>query len=246
MNAISKLSPWKAKPLSEAAKNAKFRAVMDLSAERVILGRSAIIAGWSVGGMGAAMFGASIYGWVTILPLKTIETDIWVADKTTGIINHPISLQDAARTFGAATERYYLRQYIEVRIGFLREMDQENDHLVKVMSSSEEQARYADERAVDNGPIKRLGKDDYAKVVNFRYHPQSLGKDGVTRQYIVQFTRQIWHGGNKVADEPWTATISFQFHPELPMLPDDRDKNPGGFQAISFSANSDIPDQRRQ
>jgi hypothetical protein len=45
VNAISKISPWTAKPLSDAAKNAKFRAVMDLAAERVILGRSAIVTG---------------------------------------------------------------------------------------------------------------------------------------------------------------------------------------------------------
>ena len=68
MNTISMLSPWKAKPLSEAAKTAKFRATMDLAAERVILGRSAIIAGWSVGGLGMVMLSASIYGWVSILP----------------------------------------------------------------------------------------------------------------------------------------------------------------------------------
>ena len=45
-------SPWTAKPLTDASKNAKFRAVMDLSAERVILGRSAIVIGWVLGGVG--------------------------------------------------------------------------------------------------------------------------------------------------------------------------------------------------
>jgi type IV secretory pathway component VirB8 len=157
------------KPLTEASKSAKFRAVMDLSAERVILGRSAIIAGWSVGVVGTLMLGASIYGWVTILPLKTIQNEIWVADKTTGIISHPVSLQDAARTFGAATERNYLRQYVEARVGYLKQMDKENDHLVKIMSSKDEQSHYEAERQDPNGPIKRLGKDEYAKIINLRY-----------------------------------------------------------------------------
>jgi type IV secretory pathway component VirB8 len=246
VNAITKISPWRAKPLTEASKSAKFRAVMDLSAERVILGRSAIIAGWSVGVVGTLMLGASIYGWVTILPLKTIQNEIWVADKTTGIISHPVSLQDAARTFGAATERNYLRQYVEARVGYLKQMDKENDHLVKIMSSKDEQSHYEAERQDPNGPIKRLGKDEYAKIINLRYFPQTLAADGTTRQYIVHFTHQTWHEGDKTSDEPWTATVTFQFHPELPMYPDDRDKNPGGFQAISFSVNSDIPDTKRQ
>jgi hypothetical protein len=60
VSAVSKILPWTAKPLSDAAKNAKFRAVMDLAADRVILGRSAIVTGWAIGGVGVACFAASL------------------------------------------------------------------------------------------------------------------------------------------------------------------------------------------
>jgi hypothetical protein len=63
VSAVSKILPWTAKPLSDAAKNAKFRAVMDLAAERVILGRSAIVTGWAIGGVGVACFA----GWFGVL-----------------------------------------------------------------------------------------------------------------------------------------------------------------------------------
>jgi hypothetical protein len=63
VSAVGKISLWTAKPLSDVAKNAKFRAVMDLAAERVILGRSAIVTGWVIGGAGMACFAASIFGW---------------------------------------------------------------------------------------------------------------------------------------------------------------------------------------
>ena len=106
MNAISKMSPWTAKPLTDAAKNAKFRAVMDLSAERVILGRSAIVTGWVIGGVGAACFAASIFGWVTLLPLKTSEVKFYLVDKSTGIIGEPVGLQDAPKLFGASVEQW--------------------------------------------------------------------------------------------------------------------------------------------
>jgi len=143
VNAISKISPWTAKPLSEAAKNAKFRAVMDLAAERVILGRSAIITGWTIGGVGAACFAASIFGWVTLLPLKTSEVKFFLVDKSTGIISEPVGLQDAPRIFGAAVEQQYLKRYIEAREGWVPEMDERNDHVTKLMSTPDEQARYA-------------------------------------------------------------------------------------------------------
>src|ERR1035441_3837946 len=104
MNLVSKINPWTAVPLTEASKNAKFRAVMDLSAERVILGRSAIVTGWVIGGVGVTCMAASIFGWVTVLPLKTTEVKFYLVDKSTGIIGEPVGIQDAPRIFGAAVE----------------------------------------------------------------------------------------------------------------------------------------------
>jgi type IV secretory pathway component VirB8 len=152
VNAISKISPWTAKPLTDAAKNAKFRTVMDLSAERVILGRSAIVTGWVIGGVGVACFAASIFGWVTLLPLKTTEVKFFLVDKSTGIIGEPVGLQDAPRIFGAAVEQQYLKRYIEAREGWVPEMDERNDHVTKLMSSPDEQAlRGRPQRAVEPG-----------------------------------------------------------------------------------------------
>ena len=53
-------------------------------------------------------------------------------------------------------------------------------------------------------------------------------------------------GRDKDPMQWWNATVDFQWHPELPMQPDDRSDNPGGFQVLGYSASSDSPDQRRQ
>lgn len=246
MNAISKISPWTAKPLIDAAKNAKFRAVMDLSAERVILGRSAIVTGWVIGGVGVACFAASIFGWVTLLPLKTSEVKFYLVDKSTGIIGEPVGLQDAPKLFGAAVERQYLKRYIEAREGWVPEMDERDDRVTKLMSTPDEQARYATGRNAPLSPVKALGKDGHVSVENLRFHPLALARDGETRRYLVQFDRTVWRGANKDPMQPWSATVDFQWHPELPMRPDDRSDNPGGFQVLGYSASSDSPDQRRQ
>jgi len=246
VNAIIKMSLWTAKPLTDAAKNAKFRAVMDLSAERVILGRSAIVTGWVIGGVGVACFAASIFGWVTLLPLKTSEVKFYLVDKSTGIIGEPVGLQDAPKLFGASVERQYLKRYIEAREGWVPEMDQRDDRITKLMSTPDEQARYAAGRKAPLSPAKALGKDGHVSIENFRFHPLVLAKDGETRRYLVQFDRTVWRGANKDPMQPWSATVDFQWHPELPMRPDDRSDNPGGFQVLGYSASSDSPDQRRQ
>ena len=245
MSAISKISPWTAKPLSEAAKNAKFRAVMDLAAERVILGRSAIVAGWVIGGVGVACFAASIFGWVTLLPLKTTEVKFFLVDKSTGIIAEPVGLRDAPKLFGAVVEQQYLKRYIEAREGWVPEMDERNDHLTKLMSTPAEQARYAAARNVPSSPMKTLGQVGHVSLGNFRFHPLTIGTDQ-TRRYLVQFDRTVWRGESRDPTQAWSATVDFQWHPELPMRPDDRTDNPGGFQVLRYSASSDTPDQRQQ
>ena len=124
MNELSKINPWTAKPLTDATKNAKFRAVMNLSAERVILGRSAIITGWVIGGVGVACLAASVAGWVTLMPLKTTVVKFFLVDKSTGIIGEPVGIQDAPKIFGAAVEQQYLHRYIPKRgSGWVPEMD---------------------------------------------------------------------------------------------------------------------------
>jgi type IV secretory pathway component VirB8 len=245
MNAVRKLAPWRARPLYEAAKNEKFRQVMDLSAERVLLGRSAIMSGWIIGAGGAACFAASIFGWVTLLPLKTTVVEFFLADKSTGIISAPVSLADAPKLFGEATDDHYLKLYVEAREQWIPEMDEVNDHLAKLMSTPAEQNQIVSARKLPDNPVNAIGKDGHISLADFRFHPQASGKDG-TKRYLVQFERSVWKSGYLVGTTPWSATVDFQWHPELPMLPADRADNPGGFQALSYSASSDVPDTKRQ
>jgi type IV secretion system protein VirB8 len=245
VNAISKLSPWTAKPLSNAMKERKFREVMDLNAERVMLGRSAIVTGWALGGTGVICLVASAITVATLFPLKRTEIQFYTVDQSTGVIGRPVSIEDAPRTFGAAVEQQYLRRYIEAREGWVWETDERRDHVVKLMSMPDEQARIADRRNAPNYPARTLAKDGHIAVENFRFHPLGAGKAG-TRSYLVQYDATIWHGANKEPTKSWSATIDFQWHPELPMLPSDRSDNPGGFQVLAYSANSDTPDGRRQ
>jgi type IV secretory pathway component VirB8 len=194
----SKLSPWTAQPLSAASKDKHFRAMMNLSAERVILGRSAIVVGWVMGGVGLTAFCAAIFLVVELMPLKETKYVFEEIDKSTGIISQPVGIQDVPKMFGEAVEAQYLRRYVEAREGFVTEIDERNDHLAKVMSMPDEQARYVDSRSAANSPV-RLGKDGHVALENFRFHLLGVAKDGITRSYLVQFDRTVWHGAGKDA-----------------------------------------------
>jgi type IV secretory pathway component VirB8 len=219
---------------------------MDLSAERVILGRTAIVTGWVIGGIGVTCLAASAVGWLSLMPLKTVEVKYLEVDRSTGIISVPVSIEDAPRLFGAAVEQQYLRRYIEAREAWVPEMDQQNDYVAKLMSTPDEQARILASREVPTSNAKAIAKAGHVIVENFRFHPLALGKDGETRRYLVQFNHTVWHGSQADPMQSWSATIDFQWHPALAMLPGDRSINPGGFQAIAYSASSDTPATKRQ
>ena len=245
VSTLSRILPWTARPLSKASKEAKFRAVMDHKADRVLMGRSALVAAWVVGGTGAACLVASSVVVASLFPLKKTEVDFFIADQSSGIISRPVSIEDAPKTFSIVNDAYYLRRYIEAREGWVWETDQQRDHLVKLMSTPDEQARIEADRKKPTAVGRRLGKDSHVIVENFRFHQQPAGRAG-TRTYIVQFDSTVWHGSNPDRTEVWTAAVDFQWHPELPMKPDDRTNNAGGMQVLAYSAASTNPDQHRE
>lgn len=243
---VSRISPWTAQPLTDASKDAKLRATLNLTAERVIYGRQAIIAGWGGLGIGASMMALSIAGWVMVLPLKTIQTEIWVADRSTGIITKPISVSDAPTQFSPAMDEHALYTLIMAREAWVYERDREDDHMAKIMSSPEEQARINAARQKPGSNAVDIGEKGHVVIENQRYFLQATDKDSKTHRYLVRFTRTVWRGSTPDPSETWTASVDFQWHPERAMNPADRALNPGGFVAIAYSSKSDIPDKRRQ
>lgn len=215
---------------------------MDLRAESVLLGRSAIIAGWIVGGIGAVAFVGSIAGWLIILPLKTVELQFFEVDRSTGIIGVPVSLAEAPKLFTEATDQQYLKRYLQACEQWVPEMDRQNDHVCKLMSTPDQQARYMARREKAASTPKAIGRAGHIELDNFRYHQQAVDKVTGTHRYWVQYDRAVWRGQTLDQLAAWSATIDFQYHPELPMLPGDRPDNLSGFQASMLTVTPDTPD----
>lgn len=239
-------NPWEGGQPSIAMRRVYGGEALKASVETAKGKRESYLLHRGLGFVGIGALAASMVGWMVILPLKQTVNVFWLVDRSTGIISKPISVQDAPATFGAATEEQYLRQYITARAGWIPEMDRENDHLVKLMSRPDEQQRYQAERSDPLSAVNEPGKDGQVKITHFRFHPQEIGKDGLTRHYWVQYDRTIWRKGQPEKTVPWSVTVDFQWLPWMKMLPDDRTMNPGGFQAISWSASPDTTDTHRR
>ena len=229
---------WLAKPLSPDRRQEKFQQLRSLNADRAILGRSVLLGGLGVGAIGVMALGGAI-GWVTYLP-KTVDCRpfAFIADKTTGIISQPLNLTDAVVSFPEATDRQYLKRYILARSQYVPETDQQSDQLAKLMSTPDEQARIVAERARMDSVTKRLGQTGYVQIEDVRMYRQPDGAN-LTRSYFVRFQATEWKDGRSSPAVSWSGTIDFQWHPELMMLPADRDDNPGGFQALVYSVSPD-------
>ncbi len=243
MTALAKFSPWLARPLDEAAKSAKFRTTLDQHADRVIYGHSALKAGWIIGATGVAMLGLSVFGWVTILRIPPAPPLYNVVDRTTGYIGPATRVDGAPALFGEANDHFYLQRYIIARESWVPEDDQSNDYLVKIMSCHDEQARYAAWRKLPTSPMTAIGKTGHVRPHNFTWHELPMGSRD-TKRYLVHFDLTTYVAGT-ILTKGWSTTADFQWHPELPMRPYDRDQNAGGFQVCAYDAEPDSTEQKK-
>jgi type IV secretory pathway component VirB8 len=182
-----------------------------------------------------------------MLPLKEImPPQFMLVDTTSGYIGPATSVANAPSLFKEVQDREYLGRYLDACEGWIPETDRSNDRLCKLMSRSDQQERYMAWRKLDTSPIKAVGKDGHVELQRKRYHPvcgtastSPCNPKNDTREYLVQYDRVVWKAGASPLIKPWTAHVTFQWHPEFLMTDTDRNHNGGGFQSIALSAEPD-------
>ena len=237
------MAGWAARPLSLKAREAKHQEVKSWAAERSSLKKYMFGIGAGLAGIGLTAMAGSVATVVSVLPLKTVEYRLLSVDQTTGIIGIPVSLKDAPAIFAEATDRFYLKRYVEACFGYVATMTTHNDHLCKLMSSPPEQTRIEDRKGKPDAPITRLKKGGQIDIDSFKASRKQDGADG-TREYFVQFVATETEGNAVTKKTYYNGTIDFQWHPELAMKPADRDDNAGGIQVMSNGVTPDAGGKR--
>jgi type IV secretion system protein VirB8 len=163
-----------------------------------------------------------------------------VIDKATGMVEESFGAKDAPAHFPERTIEGAVADYVKLRERFVWQLDSETFHKVTLMSSPDEQKRYAEERTKDD-PGKLYGMTGYARVTNIET-PRKVGEGkDKTLEYDVHFTKTALLAANmtKPVVEHLTAHIGFQFHPELPTRSkQDRLDNESGLYVVYYSVSN--------
>jgi type IV secretion system protein VirB8 len=238
MNAIDKGRAWRALALTPDQKEVHFAEARSYAAEMAAMTRAARRAGWIIGGVGATIGVIGVVCAATAFPLKHTEVQFIEVDRSTGYVGVSLGPVDAPRLFSQQTAYHYLRDYIEAREGYVPETDDLMFHKAAIMSAPDEQVRYGAWHKSPLSPGNVLGRTGYIRVENF--HMSLVGSGAANTQvYLVRFDRTEVRGSQVQPAHPWSATVQFQWHPELPMNTQDRLLNAAGIQVIAYQAQPD-------
>lgn len=196
-------------------------------------------AGWWTGCIGAAIGLAGVLSAAVVAIAHKPVVRYTEINTDTGVIRESIGAADAPDHFNERVVRHYLGEYVAAQEEYVWQLDPTIDHRVKLMSTPQEQARYAERRIKDNLGSK-YGMIGYSRVVrwgDFNLHAKGADK---TLEYDVQFIKGEVLANTTIPKETrMTARIVFQFHPELSMNSQDRIDNEAGLMVIHYSSSAD-------
>jgi len=225
--------PHEASAIHPDAREEQFKETLSFHAQRVKDSRRAGRAGWFAGVIGMTAGMAGCVAVVMMLPLKQTVVRFVEVDRSTGWSGDAIEAHDAPKIFNERVGRHDVRTYIESREGYNPTTDQREWQTVKAMSSENAFNEYTAWRKSDVSPLKILKTNGHVDIDNFSWDKAYKMPDG-TWSYVAHFDMRMV---NDQAVGPWkskTATVAFQWHPEMHRSELDSELNPTGFQVLSY------------
>lgn len=190
---------------------------------------------WSLAAVSAALAGVAVAGVAALTPLKTVEPYVVRVDRTTGAVEVLRGLSAAAPlSYDEAVTKSFLATYVRAREGWLPQAAEANFRQVSIMSTPEEQQRWALAYRPTNAASPQVVYGPAADV-QVSVRAISFVAPGVAN---VRFHRTIRRGGQS-EDSDWIATAAFAYT-KAPMGESDRLRNPLGFQVSSYRADPEV------
>jgi type IV secretion system protein VirB8 len=240
------MNAWISSTLSDDARSAFLQAARDrqASAEKDtrMIRRIGLIG--AVGGTLAGLLGVTA-ALVVYLKTPVPEPPGYVLmDRTTGWISEAVGARDAPKLFPVAVRERAMRDFLLACESYIPATWVRIDwHACMIQASADEQKRLAAEIGRDGPryPVKLFGPAGWAmptRFDDFRERGQSGTEPNIVWDYQVRYVRTELANGREV-QAPYTALMTFTFHPELKMTQADRLINPSGLQVLSFSTVRD-------
>lgn len=190
---------------------------------------------WGAAAVASLLAVAGVAAVAALAPLKSVEPFVVRVDRTTGAVEVMTGLKGGKDlTYEEAVTKAFMATYVRARESWLPGAVEANFRQVSIMSTPEEQQRWATAFRPSNpaspqviyGPTSDVQVAVRAitfvapKVANVRFH------------------RSVRQGG-QVTESDWIATLAFAYT-KAPMSEADRLRNPLGFQVASYRADPEV------
>jgi type IV secretion system protein VirB8 len=190
---------------------------------------------WTVAILASGVAIAASAAVAALAPLKSVEPYVVRVNQTTGSVEVMTGLTgERGVTYNEAVSKSFLAQYVRAREGYLPPAAQENFQFVTILSTPDEQQRWADLYRATNplSPQVLVGPEGSATVTirNITFINDKVAN--------VRFSKTV-RLGQEVKVTDWIATLTFAYT-KAPMLESDRIRNPLGFQVDSYRADPEI------
>jgi type IV secretion system protein VirB8 len=190
---------------------------------------------WSLAAIAAALAGAAVAAVAALTPLKTVEPYVVRVDRATGAVEVLRGLSsDGPAHYDEAVTKSFLATYVRAREGWLPQAAEANFRQVSIMSTPEEQQRWALAFRPTNPASPQVAYGPAADV-QVAVRAISFVAPGVAN---VRFHCSLRRGGQS-EESDWIATIAFAYT-KAPMGESDRLRNPLGFQVSSYRADPEV------
>lgn len=190
---------------------------------------------WVVAAVAAGLAGAAMTAVAVLTPLKTVEPYVVRVDRTTGAVEVLRGLSTTGpQNYDEAVTKSFLATYVRAREGWLPQAAEANFRQVSIMSTPDEQQRWAIAYRPANpaSPQVVYGPAADAQIA---IRAVSFVAPGVAN---VRFHRLVRRGA-QAEDTDWIATVAFAYT-KAPMSEGDRLRNPLGFQVSSYRADPEV------
>lgn len=190
---------------------------------------------WTAAAIMALLASATAAAVAALTPLKTVEPYVVRVDRATGAVDVLTGLSHGKDlTYEEAVTKSFLATYVRARESWLPPAAEANFRQVSIMSTPDEQQRWAAYFRPTNPASPQLaygpGADVQVAIRAITFVAPKVAN--------VRFHRTIRQGGQS-AESDWIATLAFAYA-KAPMAEADRLSNPLGFQVASYRSDPEV------
>lgn len=190
---------------------------------------------WAVASFATLVATVAVGAVAALAPLKTVAPYVIRVDRTTGATDVVSALKTGKpATYEEAVTKHFLAQYVRAREGWLAPAAEANFRQVSIMSTPDEQERWAQAFRPANPASPQVV---YGPVGEAQVEIRAVSFVG-PQVADVRFHRTV-RQGQVTTESDWIATVAFHYT-RAPMAEADRLRNPLGFQVASYRADPEV------